>query len=237
MHSFSLQQPELAVLPVILEKLRLTAVISLRILAHICLLLAEFLDEGSSEPDLKDIKPEHNLVLASSHDSAEELKQVDTNYLDNMEYTTSSLDTLQYSSNFLDTMTYTPRSLEIVSSNCEDLCRNRCDSFNSVDSGTGEELELEIDLETGLEIFSLEDVGAHCFPWDAWTVVYDKVYDVTEYMKKHPGGEEVMLEYVGYDATVAFRGVGHSRAAFKVLDKYIVGILPKHERMNLISEH
>ena len=227
MRCYSLQQPEPAVLPVILEKFRLTAVISLRLLAHICLLLAEFFDEASSEPDLRDVKPEHNLVLASCHDSVEELKQVDADFFDTVENT----------SNSLDTMTYTSSSLEIVSPNCEDLCRNRCDSFTSVDSGTGEELELEIDLETGLEIFSLEDVGAHCFPWDAWTVVYDKVYDVTEYLNKHPGGEEVMLEYVGYDATVAFRGVGHSRAAFKVLDKYTVGILPKHERMNLISEH
>ena len=41
-----------------------------------------------------------------------------------------------------------------------------------------------------------------------------------------------MEEYLGYDATLAFRGVGHSKAAVKMLDKFIIGILPKEERLD-----
>merc|ERR1719341_2433481 len=114
--------------------------------------------------------------------------------------------------------------------------RTRCDSLTSecsVDSGCTEAGEdLLLDEETGLELVSLEEVRDHCTPWDAWTVVYDRVYDVTEYLARHPGGEEVMMEYVGYDATIAFRGVGHSQAAFRALEKYLVGILPISERLN-----
>ena len=114
--------------------------------------------------------------------------------------------------------------------------RTRCNSLTSecsVDSGCTEAVEdLPLDEETGLELVSLEEVRDHCTPWDAWTVVYDRVYDVTEYLARHPGGEEVMMEYVGYDATIAFRGVGHSRAAFRALEKYLVGILPVSERLN-----
>ena len=40
-----------------------------------------------------------------------------------------------------------------------------------------------------------------------------------------------MMEYAGRDATIAFRGVGHSQAAIKDLDEYLVGILVKEERM------
>ena len=62
------------------------------------------------------------------------------------------------------------------------------------------------------------------------------MYDVTEYLRRHPGGEEVMLEYVGYDATMAFRGVGHSQAAIRTMDKFLVGILPKHERLGFTMD-
>ena len=41
--------------------------------------------------------------------------------------------------------------------------------------------------------------------------LYDRVYDVTAFLARHPGGREVMEEYLGWDATLAFRGVGHSR--------------------------
>ena len=54
---------------------------------------------------------------------------------------------------------------------------------------------------------------------DGWTVIYDKVYDVTEFLSLHPGGEDVILEYLGYDATLAFRGVGHSKAADRMLKR------------------
>ena len=54
---------------------------------------------------------------------------------------------------------------------------------------------------------------------DGWTVIYDKVYDVTGFLSLHPGGEDVILEYLGYDATLAFRGVGHSKAAVRMLKR------------------
>ena len=85
-----------------------------------------------------------------------------------------------------------------------------------------------------MEVINLEELSYHCTREDGWMVIYDKVYNVTEYLEKdrHPGGEDVMLEYLGYDATMAFRGVGHSRGALRMLEKYLVGILPQDERLN-----
>ena len=113
----------------------------------------------------------------------------------------------------------------------EDIPSHVRDRSASVDSGIAE--YDDDDDETWLEVITLEEVSYHCTMEDGWMVLYDKVYDVTDYLMSHPGGEDVMLEYLGYDATMAFRGVGHSRTAARLLDKYLVGILPLEERLNL----
>ena len=109
------------------------------------------------------------------------------------------------------------------------------DRSGSVDSGIG---DWEVDPETGLEVISLDEVSYHCTMEDGWMVIYDKVYDVTEYLgrDRHPGGEDVMMEYLGYDATMAFRGVGHSAQASDILQKYLIGILPRKERLGYYSD-
>ena len=117
-------------------------------------------------------------------------------------------------------------------------CEVRRDSFGSVtsdgDPGSYED-SLDVDPETGLELISLDEVSEHNSRDDAWMVIFDRVYNVTEFMIHHPGGEEVLLEYFGYDATLAFRAVGHSRSAVKMLQKYLIGILPTEERLNFTS--
>ena len=116
-----------------------------------------------------------------------------------------------------------------------DTNRGQSDSVASNDSGIGD-CEVDIDPETGLELISLDEVSYHCTMEDGWMVIYDKVYEVTEYLMKHPGGEDVMMEYLGYDATMAFRGVGHSQVALAILQRYLVGILPRTERLGYYSD-
>ena len=84
-----------------------------------------------------------------------------------------------------------------------------------------------------LAIISLDEVALHCYPQDAWMVIYDKVYDVTEFLHEHPGGFDIMNEYIGYDASLAFRSVGHSEDAVTMLEDYLIGELPENERMYL----
>jgi hypothetical protein len=62
----------------------------------------------------------------------------------------------------------------------------------------------DVDPETGLDLISLKEVSCHDTRKDGWMVIYDTVYQVTEFLKSHPGGEEVMQEYNGYDATLLF---------------------------------
>jgi cytochrome b involved in lipid metabolism len=74
------------------------------------------------------------------------------------------------------------------------------------------------------------DVAKHKDREDVWMVIADKVFDVTKYLEDHPGGEEVLLDKGGGDATEDFEDVGHSNEARKQLLKYEVGALPPSER-------
>merc|ERR1712007_19985 len=90
---------------------------------------------------------------------------------------------------------------------------------------------VEPEDENGLPIITLEEVKNHFTLEDAWTIIYDRVYNVTSFLAEHPGGIYVMEDHLGFDATVAFRSTGHSTEAFTMLNKYLIGILPKNERI------
>lgn len=87
------------------------------------------------------------------------------------------------------------------------------------------------DEQSGLDVYSLSEVSEHDSYNDCWIILYDKVFDVTQFLLEHPGGEDVIMEHAGRDATISFRTVGHSVPALQSLDEYLVGILPDHERV------
>mmetsp|Transcript_7884 Transcript_7884/g.18193 ORF Transcript_7884/g.18193 Transcript_7884/m.18193 type:complete len:123 (-) Transcript_7884:122-490(-) len=70
-----------------------------------------------------------------------------------------------------------------------------------------------------------EEMEKHDTKDDCWMAIGGKVYDVTKFLAEHPGGEEVMLEVAGQDATDAFEDIGHSTSARDMLAKYLVGDL------------
>ncbi|CAJ1953444.1 unnamed protein product [Cylindrotheca closterium] len=89
---------------------------------------------------------------------------------------------------------------------------------------------LHIDLEyevgcNGVRVFSMEEVRRHNSAESAWLVVGDKIYDATEYIRIHPGGEMSILRKSGgvVDCTQDFHF--HSKAGKKVWDRYYVGKL------------
>ncbi|MCJ1406283.1 hypothetical protein MMC19_000348 [Ptychographa xylographoides] len=54
-----------------------------------------------------------------------------------------------------------------------------------------------------------------------------KVYNATTFVDEHPGGEEVLLDVGGQDATEAFEDVGHSDEAREILEGLLVGPLKR----------
>uniref|UniRef100_A0A8C4JCC6 Cytochrome b5 type B n=1 Tax=Dromaius novaehollandiae TaxID=8790 RepID=A0A8C4JCC6_DRONO len=68
----------------------------------------------------------------------------------------------------------------------------------------------------GAPVFTLEEVARRNCSREAWLVIHGRVYD-------HPGGEEVLLEQAGRDATESFEDVGHSTDAREMLKQYYIG--------------
>ena len=56
--------------------------------------------------------------------------------------------------------------------------------------------------------FMWEEIRKHRKPDDTWVVLEGKVYDVTNFKKRHPGGWQLMEDHAGQDATVRY-GVFH----------------------------
>ncbi|KAI9887741.1 MAG: hypothetical protein M1823_000490 [Watsoniomyces obsoletus] len=78
--------------------------------------------------------------------------------------------------------------------------------------------------------YTYADISTHASRKDLYVVVHDKVYDVSGFVDEHPGGEEVMMDVAGQDATEAFEDVGHSDEAREILRGLMIGELKRVER-------
>uniref|UniRef100_A0A8K9UUL3 Fatty acid desaturase 2 n=1 Tax=Oncorhynchus mykiss TaxID=8022 RepID=A0A8K9UUL3_ONCMY len=56
----------------------------------------------------------------------------------------------------------------------------------------------------GSAVYTWEEVQKHCHRGDQWLVIDRKVYNITQWAKRHPGGIRVISHFAGEDATEAF---------------------------------
>ncbi|XP_040568699.1 cytochrome b5 [Lepeophtheirus salmonis] len=84
------------------------------------------------------------------------------------------------------------------------------------------------------EIYTLEEVKKHNGSSkdsnSVWTIIDNQVYDVSNFLDEHPGGEEVLIENGGMDSTEAFEDVGHSSDAREMMKDYLIGELSETDR-------
>lgn len=85
-------------------------------------------------------------------------------------------------------------------------------------------------INTTAAITAIE-VAKHNTASDCWTIVDNKVYNVTDLIPIHSGGPDQIIAYCGKDATTAFNtknGRGsHSQRAKNILNSYYVGELSR----------
>jgi len=72
-----------------------------------------------------------------------------------------------------------------------------------------------------LKVYTMKEVALHNKAEDLWLVVEDLVYDVTKYVKYHPGGG-VIATWAGRDATDVFRAY-HPEFVYKKLPSFLIG--------------
>jgi len=85
-------------------------------------------------------------------------------------------------------------------------------------------------MSSELKQIRASEVSEHNSKRSTWLIIHDHVYDVTQFLDEHPGGEEVMLEQAGKDATENFEDVGHSSDARDLMKTYLIGQLSEEDR-------
>ena len=73
--------------------------------------------------------------------------------------------------------------------------------------------------------YGWDEIVAHNRPGDFWITFRGGVYDVSEWLYRHPGGAEILIEQYGHDATEIFDEVGHSPEAVGLTESFRVGLL------------
>ncbi len=89
--------------------------------------------------------------------------------------------------------------------------------------------QLQAAAASGSTTLDMALVNQHNTAEDCWLLINDKVYDVTSYLRLHPGGRAIIIPFCGKDATQAFNtqaGQGsHSSFATEQLAAFYIGDL------------
>ena len=95
---------------------------------------------------------------------------------------------------------------------------------NGMGSGT-----LVIDRATvepsGLRTYDWEEILRHDSAGDFWIVFNGAIYDVSEWMYRHPGGAEILIGAWGRDASDLFNSIGHTVEAWLLTQSFKVGLV------------
>jgi cytochrome b involved in lipid metabolism len=77
--------------------------------------------------------------------------------------------------------------------------------------------------------YTLSKVARHDAPDDCWMAIEGAVYDLTDYVPRHPAPPRVITEWCGREATEGMRTKGddsdHSERAWRQLERYRIGTL------------
>lgn len=78
------------------------------------------------------------------------------------------------------------------------------------------------------KVFSMADIASHNGKASCYTAIRGNIYDLTDWISKHPGGEGAILSICGKDGTTAFvnqhGGKGRPEAT---LASFKIGVLSK----------
>lgn len=81
---------------------------------------------------------------------------------------------------------------------------------------------------SGLRIFTEEDLKAHSNGRSCWVLRGGKIYDVTQFLADHPGGDDLIIKFAGKDVGEIMKDAAehdHSDSAYQMLEEYCIGRL------------
>lgn len=82
---------------------------------------------------------------------------------------------------------------------------------------------------TSPRFFTERDVACHCTKESCWVLLGTRVYDVTGFLRMHPGGEALILRRAGNDVSRYLEGPPHrhSENARRWMEQYYIGELER----------
>ncbi|KAL8161442.1 hypothetical protein V2J09_012931 [Rumex salicifolius] len=86
------------------------------------------------------------------------------------------------------------------------------------------------------KIYTLEEASKHNTRDDCWVVINGKVYDVTKFLNKHPGGADVFFDVAGKDAKEEFEAAGHGFIPRMMMKFFCIGTLERSGDDEVSSE-
>lgn len=95
--------------------------------------------------------------------------------------------------------------------------------------------EVEEKSPDGVRYFRLSEIESQNTFKSTWIIINHKVYDVTKFLEEHPGGEEVLREQAGGNATESFEDVGHSTDAREMAGDMVIGELHPDDRHKMVT--
>ncbi|XP_060949617.1 cytochrome b5 [Limanda limanda] len=87
----------------------------------------------------------------------------------------------------------------------------------------------------GARLFRLSEIQEQNSFKSTWIIIHHQVYDVTKFLEEHPGGEEVLREQAGGDATESFEDIGHSSDAREMASSMVIGEVHPDDREQLVQ--
>ncbi|KAM0276480.1 hypothetical protein ACHAQH_006707 [Verticillium albo-atrum] len=101
----------------------------------------------------------------------------------------------------------------------------------------------EIPVNRPFNVYTRREVAAHRYlnkecPLGAYIIIWNNVYDVTEWARLHPAGIELVAPYIGKDATYAFRKNHMYLPMLSAIEHVRIGrIVPEHDPDDRVPPH
>tara|TARA_B100001250_G_C19771568_1_gene777407 strand:+ start:1463 stop:1717 length:255 start_codon:yes stop_codon:yes gene_type:complete len=80
--------------------------------------------------------------------------------------------------------------------------------------------------------YSIKEVSKHNNEYDCWLIAHNKIYNVTDFIEKHPIGSKPLIRKAGQDCTEDYDF--HSKSSKKEWEKYYIGYI-KRKKSCIIS--
>merc|ERR1719410_2300804 len=87
--------------------------------------------------------------------------------------------------------------------------------------------------DDALPEYTWTQIEEHNREEDLWVVLYNRVYNLTDFQIDHPGGPDVLMDVAAQDASEEFENILHTEKARKMAKKYLIGKLKGTEPGNL----